>query len=182
MKVDGIEYLDGDFWANNPCSEIYAEVQRMNNGSDDCVDIIISVGTKKNPRGQFKGTGLKRYIEFLHFTTKWASESGVVHQHMLKLKGPDYTRFNVGTPLGSIKLDKWRSRGALRLKTGEAISKLKSERAPKRQVLSETTPPPPPHPRKIPKYSLPRHKTIEKITAHTEEYLARNETKSWIHS
>ncbi len=190
-KIDGIEYLDGGFGANNPCSEMYDEVRRMNNGSDDCVDIIISVGTGKNPQGRFKGTGLERYVGFLHFAAKWASESEEAHQQMLKLNGPFYARFNVGTPIGSIKLDEWRSRGALRIKTGEAIGKLRFGRAPKPQDLSEndfsssssdSISSPPPHLRKIPKYFLPRHKTLEKITAHTEKYLALPDTQLWIRS
>lgn len=128
MKIGNDEYLDGGFGANNPCAEIYDEVRRMNNSAENCVGIIVSVGTGKHLHGRFQGTGLKRYVGFLNFATKWASESEEAHIYMERLNLPCYARFNVETALGSIKLDEWRYRGSLRIKTGETISKLRLRR------------------------------------------------------
>ncbi|MCJ1349383.1 hypothetical protein MMC31_007623 [Peltigera leucophlebia] len=134
MKIDHDEHLDGGFGANNPCAEICDEVRRMNNNAEHCVGTIVSVGTGKCLQGRFQGTGLKRYIGFFYFATKWASESEMVHTNMARLNIRSYARFNVETELGSMKLDEWRYRGSLRIKTGEAISKLRSRQ---REVISK---------------------------------------------
>lgn len=198
MKIDDDEYLDGGFGANNPCAEIYDEVLRMNNSAEHCVGIIVSVGTGKNLQGRFRGTGLRRYIGYLNFAAKWAAESEEKHIGMTRLKLPHYARFNVETVLGGMKLDEWRYRGSLRLKTGEAISKLRSRRRDHNpQTITKTEKPldngrspSPPSPtlassssstitttssssqtKRIPKFFRPKNKTLEKITKHTEEYL-----------
>ncbi|MCJ1342317.1 hypothetical protein MMC31_000499, partial [Peltigera leucophlebia] len=205
MKIDNDEYLDGGFGANNPCAEIYDEVRRMNNNAEHCVGVIVSIGTGKHLHGRFQGTGLKRYIGFVNFATKWASESEEVHTWMERLNLPCYARFNVETALGSIKLDEWRYRGTLRIKAGEAISKLRlRRRGHDRQTITKrensldslsSSPPPPTAPssypssssscssqegRKIPKYFRPKNETLEKITKHTEEYLSQPATKALI--
>lgn len=128
MKIDDDEYLDGGFGANNPCAEVYDEVQRMNNSAERCVGLIISVGTGKLQQSRFQGRGFRRYIGFFHFATKWAADSEEKHIDMTRLNLPNYARFNVESALGAMKLDEWRDRGSLRLKTGETISKLKSRR------------------------------------------------------
>lgn len=206
MKIDHDEYLDGGFGANNPCAEIYDEVRRMNNSAEDCIGTIVSVGTGKHLHGRFQGTGLKRYIGFFNFATKWASESEAPHTYMERLNLSCYARFNVETALGSIKLDEWRIRGTLRIKMGEAISKLRlRRRGHDCQTIMKTeqsldspssSPPPPPtapssyspppssyssqEGRKISKYFRPKNKTLEKITKHTEEYLSQPDVKALI--
>lgn len=196
MKIGDDEYLDGGFGANNPCCEIYDEVRRMNNSAEHCVGIIVSVGTGKHLHGRFQGTGLRRYIGFVNFLAKWASESEEKHACMERLKLPNYARFNVETALGSIHLDEWRYRGTLRIKTGEAISKLRSRRRgsdhqtiTKKDIpldnlssssASSTSSSSSQRRGKIPKYFRPKNKTLEKITKHTEEYLSQPETKALI--
>lgn len=46
-SIDGFEYVDGGFGANNPCAETYEEVRRMNNNSKRCVSTNLSIGTGK---------------------------------------------------------------------------------------------------------------------------------------
>lgn len=128
MKIDDDEYLDGGFGANNPCAEIYDEVRRMNNSAEHCVGLVVSVGTGKHLQGRFQGTGLRRYIGYLNFAAKWAADAEEKHIGMTRLNLPYYARFNVESALGGMKLDEWRYRGSLRLKTGETISKLRSRR------------------------------------------------------
>lgn len=203
MMIDDDEYLDGGFGANNPCGEICHEVRRMNNSSEHCVGIIVSVGTGKHLKGRFQGTGLKRYIGFVNFATKWASESEETHTYMERLNLLYYARFNVDTALGSIKLDEWRYRGPLRIKTGKAIGKLRSRRqdhdpqtitknekpsdngpsssspsplaffSPSSSSSSSSTTSSSSQTKGIPKFFRPKNKTLEKITKHTEDYLSQ---------
>lgn len=200
MKIGNDEYLDGGFGANNPCAEIYDEVRRMNNSAEHCVGIIVSVGTGKPLYGRFQGTGLKRYIGFLNFATKWACESEEAHIYMERLNLPYYARFNVETALGSIKLDEWRYRGTLRIETGKAINKLRfrwrghDRRTSNKKEKPTDTPssaPPLTTPsssspldfycgKKIPKFFRPKNQTLEKIRKCTEEYLSQQQTKDLI--
>ena len=128
--IDGLEYLDGGFGANNPCVEIYEEVRRMNNNSQRCVSIILSIGTGKNNEARrLKGTGMQRYLNFLNFARKWAADSEQTHTEMLRAKSRDnlkYFRLNVESGLDLMKLDEWRARGPLRTKIGGCIGKFKS--------------------------------------------------------
>lgn len=128
--IDGLEYVDGGFGANNPCAEIYEEVRIMNNNSKRCASIILSIGTGKNNESRrVKGTGFQRYLNYLNFAKKWASDSEQTHLAMLKAKNEqkfDYFRLNVEEGLDQMKLDEWRARSALRIKTGERIGTLRS--------------------------------------------------------
>lgn len=182
----------------------------MNNSAEHCVGIIVSIGTGKHLQGRFQGTGLKRYIGFVNFATKWASESEVTHTFMERLDLPCYARFNVDIALGSIRLDEWRYRGSLRLKTGKAIGKLRSRRegghdghdgqtTKKKKPLdgpaystpitlssasstsSTSTPSFSLSETKIPKFFRPKNKTLEKMKKHTDEYLSCLDTKALIH-
>lgn len=201
MKIGSDEYLDGGFGANNPCAEIYDEVLRMNNRAKHCVGIIVSVGTGKPPHGRFQGTGLRRYIGYLNFAIKWPAESEETHIRMERLDLPHYARFNVETALGSIKLDEWRYRGTLRIKTGEAINKLRLRRrghnrktstkkenpsddpsfSPPLTTPSSSSPPLAFHGgEKIPNFFRPKNQTLEKIRKYTGEYLSQPETKDLI--
>lgn len=128
--IDGLEYVDGGFGANNPCREIYEEVRRMNNNSQRCASIILSIGTGKNNEARrFKGTGFQRYLNYLNFARKWASDSEQTHLAMLNAKSEghfDYFRLNVEEGLDLMKLDEWRARGPVRTKIGERICNFRS--------------------------------------------------------
>ena len=139
--IDGLEYVDGGFGANNPCAEIYEEVRRMNNNSRRCVSIILSIGTGKNNEARrFKGTGFQRYLNYANFARKWASDSEKTHEAMLKAKSEvhfKYFRLNVEKGLDLMKLDDWRARGPLRTKIGERIGTLRSSSTKDRRKGSE---------------------------------------------
>lgn len=128
--IDGLEYVDGGFGANNPCAEIYEEVRRMNNNSKRCASTILSIGTGKNNEARrFKGTGFQRYLNYLNFARKWASDSEQTHLAMLKTKSEvhfNYFRLNVEEGLDLMKLDEWRARGPVRTKIGECIGNFRS--------------------------------------------------------
>ena len=128
--IDGLQYVDGGFGANNPCIEIYEEVRRMNNNSKSSAKTILSIGTgKNNETRRFKGTGFRRYLNYLNFARKWASDSEQTHLSMLNAKKEgnfDYFRLNVEEGLGLMKLDEWRARGPVRTKLGECIRTFRS--------------------------------------------------------
>lgn len=131
--IDGLEYVDGGFGANNPCVEIYEEVRRMNNNSRRCARTILSIGTGKNNEARrFKGTGFQRYLNYANFARKWASDSEQTHLAMLNAKSEvhfDYFRLNVEEGLDLMKLDEWRARGPVRTKIGERIGNFRSPSA-----------------------------------------------------
>ena len=133
VVIDGLEYIDGGFGANNPCTEIYDEVRRMNNNSKKCTKIILSIGTGKNTKeSRFKGSGFSRYINYLNFARKWASDSQQTHLRMQSTRqtgGFKYFRLNVETGLGQMKLDEWHARGPIRIKIGHMIGKCRSSKA-----------------------------------------------------
>ena len=128
--IDGLEYVDGGFGANNPCVEIYEEVRKMNNDSKKSASTILSIGTGKNNEARrFKGTGFQRYLNYLNFARKWASDSEQTHLAMLKAKREvnfKYFRLNVEEGLDLMKLDEWRARGPVRTKLGEYIGAFRS--------------------------------------------------------
>ena len=130
MVIDGLEYIDGGFGANNPCMEIFDEVRRMNNHSNACTKIILSIGTGiSNKESRFNGTGLARFINYWNFARKWATDSQVTHDQMIRARsvfGFTYFRFNVEEGLGQMKLDEWHARGPMRIKIGNLIGKLRS--------------------------------------------------------
>ena len=130
MVIDKLEYIDGGFGANNPCVEIYDEVRRMNNDSNKCIKLVLSIGTgKNNEESRFNGHGFSRYVNYLNFARKWASDSEQTHLTMLKARNSlrfGYFRFNVKDGLGQMKLDEWRARGPVRIKIGNKIGNLRS--------------------------------------------------------
>ena len=129
VVIDGLEYIDGGFGANNPCAEIYDEVKRMNNNYEKCVYVILSVGTGKNKKlNRFQGHGIGRYWNYLNFARKWATDSEKTHDQMLRDKRNSafkfhYYRLNVEEGLGLMKLDEWRAPGPLKRKLGSIIGK-----------------------------------------------------------
>lgn len=152
MVIDGLEYLDGGFGANNPCLEAYDEVKKMNNNAKRCVQYILSVGTGKNNEiSRFKGDGIYRYLNYLNFARKWATDSEGIHEKIDKAKSDlekldafEYCRLNVEEGLGRMKLDEWRTRRSLRWKAAA------------------------------------KSKTLETIRKHTENYLANEKVQEKI--
>lgn len=126
MVIDGLEYLDGGFGANNPCFEAYEEVKKMNNNAKRCVRCILSVGTGKNEGiSRFKGDGIQRYLNYWNFLRKWCTNSEEIHKVMVKARSGleeadafEYCRLNVEEGLGRMKLDEWRTRRFFRTKGG----------------------------------------------------------------
>ena len=140
--IDGLEYVDGGFGANNPCAEIYEEVRRMNNNSKTCASVILSVGTGKNNEARrLKGAGFQRYLNYLNFARKWASDSEQTHLAMLKAKNEvhfSYFRLNVEEGLDLMKLDEWRARGPVRTNIGERIGSFRSSWSKGRRTANES--------------------------------------------
>lgn len=108
----------------------------MNNHSSQCIRALISIGTGKNQEQRLCSakSGLAKFLNFENFARKLASDSQRVHEEMLrnpevKNKSFKYYRFNVEEGLHNLKLDDWRARGSLRLRTGRCIAKLRGERS-----------------------------------------------------
>ena len=208
MKIDKLEYLDGGFGTNNPCIKIYDEVRKMNNNSDKCAKVVVSIGTGKNNRmSRFtrKGNGLPRYFNYINFARKAASESEKPHADMLtKQKHSNhkflYFRLNVDHGLDVMKLDEWRTRGRVRIGIGRGIGKLRTTRntsykiqetkaravhRSEKLVEDEDSSESSDESDKdllsmIPKWGQARNKTLESIRSHTSSYLEKAEVKDWI--
>ena len=133
VVIDGLEYLDGGFGANNPCAEIYHEVKKMNNNAEKCVSFILSIGTGKNNNvSRFHGQGMSRYWNYLNFARKWATDSERTHDQMTQYGEIStfkfhYCRLNVEEGLGSMKMDQWRARGPVKRKVGKIIGKQRAK-------------------------------------------------------
>lgn len=118
IVIDGLEYLDGGFGANNPCLEAYDEVKKMNNNAKKCVKSILSIGTGKNNEiSRFKGDGWGRYLNYVKFVRKVATDSEGIHERIDKARSDldkldafTYCRLNVEEGLDRMKLDEWRTR------------------------------------------------------------------------
>lgn len=204
-KINGHEYLDGGFGANNPCIEIYDEVRKMNNNSEDFGSIILSIGTGKNGAKRLTGVnGLSRYLNYLNFAKKWATDSEGTHNAMLKkiergdIKFP-YYRFNLEDGLGAMKLDEWRVRGPLRTKFGKIIGNMRSpgkrvsisghshmgEKCPdwglSKEMNDESSNLQASAAEStVPKWLQPKNETLESITEYTEKYLAQDQVQEMI--
>ena len=200
-KTGDLEYLDGGMGANNPCEEIYDEVRRMNNNSNNCVRVILSVGTGKNNKtARFSGNGLSRYWNYVNWAKKWASDSQETHIRMLKVQEREklqYFRLNVEKGLDEMKLDEWRVRGALRTTAGKAIGRIRSlkkssghpgscnnerndgdstaEKAHCIPHVSESS-----QESTIPAWFQPKNATLDSIRNQTKDYLDRQDIKLWL--
>lgn len=206
LKIGHLEYLDGGFGAtNNPSQEIYDEVRRMNNNSEKCVKLVLSVGTGKNNKlVRFNGTGISRYWNYVNFAKKWASESETAHQNMLKIRNRitseekfNYYRLNAESGLDDMKLDEWRVRGALRIKIGKVVGRLKTLKNTAswpalpngtqncRELMTEKEDTSFETPEQsleswTPEWFRPKNSTLDSIRTHTETYLEKEEVKLWI--
>lgn len=200
-KIGDLEYLDGGFGANNPCTEIYDEVRKMNNNSESCIHIIVSIGTGKNTElARFGGQGVSRFWNYLNFAKKWASESEKTHEDMMRKRVHstikfNYYRLNVEEGLAAMRLDEWKARGAMRVKLGRCIGHLRSSKpffstaedgAPRpshedgRIENEKTAADPKGSLEGIPKWLRYKNKTLDEITRCTERYLADPEVQKWI--
>lgn len=203
LKTGDLEFLDGGMGANNPCEEIYDEVQRMNNKSNNCVRVILSIGTgKNNQTARFgdQSQGLSHYWTIVNWAKKWATDSEQPHLRMMKWRDRNkfgYFRLNVEEGLDEMKLDEWRVRGALRQTAGIAIKRLRSLKkssfktsncnnvrgdedsaAEKNNSLLQA-------PEQLPKSAIPawfqpKNTTLESIRTKTNSYLARDDVQVWL--
>ena len=205
-KIDNLEYLDGGFGStNNPSVEIYDEVRNMNNDAKECADLVVSIGTGKNNKISrwSKGRGWmpgSRFINYMNFAKKWASESETKHNDMLKLQSRfrfKYYRLNVDTGLDEMKLDEWRARGKTRTGVGKGVGRLRAwihksrgsmtttdnhENEKSSQINDSTdslsTPESVELP--VPQWLQPRNKTLETIKEHTNNYLEKEDVQTMI--
>ncbi|KAL8826143.1 MAG: hypothetical protein Q9191_003981 [Dirinaria sp. TL-2023a] len=129
-KIDHRKYLDGGFGeTNNPSIEIYDEVRRMNNDSNDCISILVSIGTGKNKKmSQWTDKKLRglQYINYINFAKAWASQSETQHTAMMKEEKKFrfvYERLNVEDGLDTMKLDEWRTTARIRVGLGKCVGK-----------------------------------------------------------
>lgn len=104
----------------------------MNNNAERCAAIVVSVGTGKNNEARrFKGTGLSRYLNYLNFARRWATDSEETHKTMLRVKAAAdnafrYYRLNVEHGLDTMKLDEWKARGFMKTGLGKIIRRLRT--------------------------------------------------------
>lgn len=201
LKTGDLEYLDGGLGANNPCEELYDEVRRMNNNSNKCVRVILSIGTGKNNKSaRFSGQGLSQYWNYVNWAKKWATDSQQPHERMMRTRDREkfeYFRLNVEAGLDEMKLDQWRVRGRLRTKLGKAIKSLQllkkssphssncnNERsdedgaAEKHQRLLHA--PEPLQESAIPAWFQPKNMTLDSIRTNTNAYLGQDSVKQWL--
>ena len=193
-KIDGLKYLDGGFGANNPGHEVYREVQRMNNNSANAIGVLVSIGTGLNDTsGRITdGIGLSRYLNYVNFMKKWATDAEKTHDYLTELIGNKfpYYRLNVDRGIGNMKLDEWKTRGKLRRKLGIAIGKLRAASRKKNSELPQkkagekdvdgSSASRGDDDLKIPEWFKPRNKTIEYISEKTRAYLEKQETQDWL--
>ena len=190
-KIDGLAYLDGGFGANNPGQEIDREVRRMNNNSVNAIGILISIGTGlDDDAGRIiDKIGLPRYLNYLKFMKKCATDAEKTHEYLLDLTKyrTSYHRLNVEKGIGCMKLDEWKTRGKLRRKVGAAIGRLrksqgKAQEQPRQEqertegmdssssLASDDS--------RIPEWFQPRNKTLQHIREKTEAYLSEDEIQA----
>lgn len=212
-KIDGLEYLDGGFGAtNNPSKEICDEVLTMNNRAKGCLNVVVSIGTGKNQKvSRWRSKNLwipaGRYINFVNFAKKWASQSETQHEDMLRdqdLLEFKYFRLNVETGLDEMKLDEWRARAEIRTEAGKCVGKLRAKFRARTHKASSTATAGSHETEKlsnigtedgstvssnntlasaddlIPRWLRPRNKTLDYIKQHTNQYLQRPDVKTWI--
>ena len=212
-KIDGLEYLDGGFGGtNNPSKEICDEVLTMNNRAKGCLNVVVSIGTGKNKklsrwRSKKSWMPAGRYINFMNFAKKWASQSETQHNDMIRDQRNyefEYFRLNVETGLDEMKLDEWRARGKIRTEAGRCVGKLRAKLRTHMHKASSTatagsygTEKPSNTSEEdestvssnktlassddlVPHCLRPRNKTIEYITEHTNKYLQQPEVQEWV--
>ena len=140
VEIEGRLYLDGGFGANNPCVEIFEEVRKLSNYNSASTKTVISIGTgmHKNQRIQTRRRRTKiflydefgKFIHYLNFARKWATNSENIHIDMLRRKQGlhhlKYERFNVEDGLDDMKLDEWKVRGPFRLRLGRCIGRMRT--------------------------------------------------------
>src|SRR2546421_1388203 len=95
--INGEEFLDGGFGANNPTSHARVEIIQMSDGADDAVALAVSIGTGKSRSISRFGRGVfGKYWSYWKFAKQMASDCEVVHLEMekslLTFKGPEEER------------------------------------------------------------------------------------------
>ena len=142
VVIEGNRYIDGGFGTNNPCKEIVQEVRRLNNFNDQCIKCVISVGTglkiqrRKTTHSRLKTfltANLAKFIEYIQFSARLASQSEDTHDDVSQLhedlkKRFEYDRFNVNQGIEEMKLDEWKARGPLKVRLGKLICKMRQKK------------------------------------------------------
>lgn len=137
--IDGRQYIDGGFGANNPCLEIFLEVLNLNNQNKNCLGCVMSIGTGKNADQRFQHktgrvkipTGrLGQFLHYLGFAQKMATDPEKAHENMKAHWQRDkeswmYQRLNFENEHGRMKLDEWKCRSPTRIALGRCIGKTK---------------------------------------------------------
>lgn len=101
ITIGDCKYGDGGFGANNPTKEMYFEVCQMNGNEKKCIELLVSIGTGEPKRLEpYQEDGAWKYLSFLKFAGKLASNSEIVHIDMRRIFENDqehkiYHRFNV---------------------------------------------------------------------------------------
>lgn len=160
------EYISGDFWIENPCEEIYNEVQNMD-GIDN-VDIMLGIGTGKR-RISLRPT------QFLDLYLSLA-----LHRIPKPIKSTrDYHRLDV-EGLGRLKMDEWQAGGRVRPNIGSLIGRHRSKKKAaipgqgSQTVIANSSVPNSRSAKfKIAEGFQPRNVTEESIRKHTRDYLDR---------
>ena len=136
--IDGQQYIDGGFGANNPCLEMFFEVLNLNNQNKDCLGCVMSIGTGKNVDQRFQSeTGavkisdgrLGQLLHYLGFAQKMVTDPEAAHENMKQHWQKDkkswiYQRLNFENGR-CMKLDEWKCRPSARIALGRCIGKTK---------------------------------------------------------
>ena len=198
-KIDGLEYVDGGFGANNPSQEAYREVRKMNNNSPKAIGLLLSIGTGENnaPSRFTDGSVLLKYLNYVNFMKKWATDSQKTHVDMVATSDEAkfrYYRLNVDKGIGAMKLDEWKTRGKLRRELGIVIGRLRGASPEVEGPEKPLAPGETEVERKvnkmnasrgdamlrIPEWLTARNKTIEQITDCTNAYLKTEKANGWL--
>ena len=173
MIIDDHEYVGGSFGINNPCAEIYREVQHMD-GIDN-VDIILSIGTSRNGIRSQKHRSLG---------SDWLFELQRIPQ--IFTSNQDYYRLEVEA-LGQMKVDKWPAGDRVRTNIGSLMGRHRSKKkaaAPGQEnqtVIANSDNSSVPIIRNAKfstaKWFRPRNVTEESIRKHTRDYLDREDVQ-----
>ena len=176
MIIGGHEYVSGSYGINNPCAEIYDEVQDMNGIKN--VDIMLSIGTRKQrTRSRInRFLGLGSLFEFERIPQTMSSMPGF---YRLRIEA-----------LGPMKIDEWPDGGRVRTNIVSLMGRHRTkEKAAAPEQGSQTVKANPDNlsvpiignaNTNIAEGFQPRNVTEESIRKHTRNYLNREDVQSKI--
>ena len=174
--IDDHQFVSGGFRRNNPCAEIYKEIQNMD-GMDN-VDIMLSIGT-----GNHRIRSL--IDQFLGLV--WSFRLQRIPQNIKSRR--DYRRLDIGA-LGQLNRDQWQAGGRVRTNICSLIGRHRSKKNAaalgqgSRTAIANSDNPSVPTFRNInfniAEWFQPRDVTEESIRKHTRDYLDREYVQSEI--